>query len=125
MRVPYLQSRPRVVPIDVGRQLFVDDFLIEKTTLHRTFHKAKLHPANPILRPDKPWESEVMRDYDPPSAMPFSGGVWYDSQEKLFKMWYEAGFAYALCYAVSSDGIHWEKPELDVVPKTNIVFKDK
>lgn len=29
----YLTSPPAVIPIDVGRQLFVDDFLIEKTTL--------------------------------------------------------------------------------------------
>ena len=33
MPVPYLDDRPDVVPIDVGRQLFVDDFLIEKTDL--------------------------------------------------------------------------------------------
>lgn len=28
MRVPYLEQKPDVVPIDVGRQLFVDDFLM-------------------------------------------------------------------------------------------------
>src|SRR5207249_2773255 len=33
---PYLKSPPKVIPIDVGRQLFVDDFLIEETTLKRT-----------------------------------------------------------------------------------------
>ena len=33
---PYLKSPPAVIPIDVGRQLFVDDFLIEQTTLTRT-----------------------------------------------------------------------------------------
>ncbi len=41
MTVPYLQSPPSVIPIDVGRQLFVDDFLIEKTDLERTFHAAE------------------------------------------------------------------------------------
>jgi hypothetical protein len=35
---PYLTSPPEVIPIDVGRQLFVDDFLIAETTLKRTFH---------------------------------------------------------------------------------------
>src|SRR5688572_14813302 len=39
MPVPYLVSPPRVIPIDVGRQLFVDDFLIEKTTAQRKFHR--------------------------------------------------------------------------------------
>ncbi len=31
--VPYLDSPPAVISIAVGRQLFVDDFLIERTTL--------------------------------------------------------------------------------------------
>ena len=42
MRVPYLENPPEVIPIDLGRQLFVDDFLIENTTLRRTFHRAAI-----------------------------------------------------------------------------------
>src|SRR5262245_35266354 len=34
---PYLKSPPAVIPIDVGRQLFVDDFLVAETTLRRAF----------------------------------------------------------------------------------------
>src|SRR5436309_1679921 len=30
--LPYLKSPPAVIPIDVGRQLLADDFLIEETT---------------------------------------------------------------------------------------------
>jgi hypothetical protein len=48
MPVPYLKNPPAVIPIDVGRQLLVDDFLIEKTTLKRTFHTAEYHPSNPV-----------------------------------------------------------------------------
>ena len=44
---PYLVSPPPVITIDVGRQLFVDDFLIAETTLTRTFHLPKYHPASP------------------------------------------------------------------------------
>jgi len=121
MPVPYLTSRPEVVPIDVGRQLFVDDFLIEQTTLKRSFHKARLYPDNPILKPDKPWEAKQKNPKDPPHAMPFSDGVWYDPQDQLFRMWYMAGFCQSTCYASSKDGIHWDKPSLDVVPGTNIV----
>ncbi len=33
MPVPYLGRPPAVIPIDVGRQLFVDDFLIARTNL--------------------------------------------------------------------------------------------
>ena len=36
--------------MDVGRQLFVDDFLIEKTDLKRTYHQAQKHPANPVFK---------------------------------------------------------------------------
>src|SRR5258708_35474781 len=56
VRAPYLVDRPDVVPIDVGRQLFVDDFLIEETSLERVFHRPDYHPSNPILRPTTRWE---------------------------------------------------------------------
>src|SRR5437667_5873533 len=36
---PYLVSPPNLILIDVGRQLFVDDFLIPETSLTRTFHR--------------------------------------------------------------------------------------
>jgi hypothetical protein len=111
---PYLVSPPEVIPIDVGRQLFVDDFLIEKTSLVREFHPAEYHPASPVLEPDKPWEQTA--------ATPFSDGVWYDPADRLFKMWYMGGYLQATCYATSRDGIHWEKPSLDVQPGTNIVL---
>lgn len=114
---PYLLSRPSVIPIDTGRQLFVDDFLIEQTTLQRTYHTAEYYPENPVLRPDKPWEMEG----SDPTAMVFSDGVWYDPQDHLFKMWYMGGYVRSTCYATSKDGIHWDKPSLDVKPGTNIV----
>jgi hypothetical protein len=129
MRVPYLEHPPAVIPIDVGRQLLVDDFLIEQTTLRRTFHRAKYHPANPILKPDKPWErredSMTQRaGLTRVAAMPFSDGVWYDPADKRFKMWYIGGYSTATCYAESNDGVHWVRPALDVVePGTNIVYK--
>ena len=31
--VPYLENPPEIKPIDIGRQLFVDDFLIEKLSI--------------------------------------------------------------------------------------------
>ena len=48
---PYLVSPPTVIPIGAGRQLFVDELLIEETTLHRSFHLAEYYPGNPVLRP--------------------------------------------------------------------------
>jgi len=117
---PYLVSPPRLIPIDVGRQLFVDDFLIEKTTLKRTHHLAEYHKDTPVLRPDQPWESWGRG----PMAMPFSDGVWFDPKDNLYKMWYYGGHGGGTtCYATSKDGVHWDKPKLDVVPDTNIVYK--
>ncbi|MCD6351309.1 MAG: glycosyl hydrolase family 32 [Armatimonadetes bacterium] len=113
---PWVTSPPEVIPIDVGRQFFVDDFLIEATDLTRTFHAAEYYEHNPVLKPDRPWE--LKRG---PAAMVFSDGVFYDPADELFKMWYMGGYARATCYAFSRDGLHWEKPELDVVPGTNIV----
>jgi len=52
LSVPYLKNPPSVIPINVGRQVFVDDFLIEHTTLHRSFHTPRLYEHNPILKPE-------------------------------------------------------------------------
>ena len=117
MRPPYLAKPPTVVKIDVGRQLFVDDFLIEQSTLQRTDHLPQYHSSGPVIRPDKPWE----RQGDFPMASVYSDGVWYDPHDRLFKMWYMGGYRACTCYAVSQDGIKWEKPKLDVQADTNIV----
>ena len=123
---PYLVDPPAVIPIDVGRQLFVDEFLIEETSLERTFHPADYHPANPVLRPTTAWEkrdeyAERTKTRSNPAAMVFSDGVFYDPQARLFKMWYMGGYSQNTCYATSHDGLAWDKPALDVVPGTNIL----
>jgi hypothetical protein len=126
VRPPYLTNPPDVIPVDVGRQLFVDDFLIEETSLVQTCHRAEYHPGNPILTPDREWEMRdeaadrtgTMRN---PAAMVFSDGVFFDSRDQLFKMWYMGGYGMSTCLATSRDGITWHKPRLDVVGGTNIV----
>ena len=128
MPVPYLVTPPKVISIDVGRQLFVDDFLIEENTLNRTFHYPTFHENNPVLQSDKSWEKTVK---GAPYASPFSDGVWYDEKEQKFKMWYLAGGgdlfdeaqSFVTCYAESEDGINWVKPIFDIVPGTNVVEK--
>jgi hypothetical protein len=122
---PYLVDPPAVVPIDIGRQLFVDDFLIEQSSLVRTFHRAEYHPASPILTPATAWEkrdpyADRTQTHPNPAAMPFSDGVFFDPQSRLFKMWYMGGYQENTCYATSTDGIHWERPSLDRAG-TNIV----
>ena len=123
MPVPYLITPPEVIPIDLGRQLFVDDFLIEDKTVTRTFHLAAYTPNNPVLKPDQPWEmATVSKDHPAPTAMVFSDGVWFDPQDRLFKMWYMGGYVQSTCYAWSQDGLRWHKPLLDVKANTNIVL---
>ncbi len=114
----YLKSPPEVIPIDVGRQLLVDDFLIASTNLRRTHHQATYYEHNPVLKPDQPWETKTAPN---PSAMVFSDGVWFDPADKLFKMWYMGVYVAGTCYATSKDGLRWEKPQLDVVRGTNVV----
>lgn len=118
--VPYLKNPPEVIDVTVGRQLFVDDFLIEDTSLSPEYHKAVKYSVNPVLKPETEWEIAQS-----PVACPKSGGVWYDEDEKIFKMWYEAGWLRNMCYATSKDGIFWERPSLDVEPGTNKILTYK
>jgi hypothetical protein len=127
-RPPYLDSPPPVIDISVGRQLFVDDFLIEESSLHRAFHRASYHPDNPVLGPDRDWETRdpyaINTKTEPSqSAMVYSDGVFYDPADQLFKMWYMAGYQQATALATSRDGIRWQRPNLPVVPGTNIVLQ--
>ncbi|HSI11547.1 MAG TPA: hypothetical protein VK961_05860 [Chthoniobacter sp.] len=126
--VPYLNAPPAVIPIDVGRQLFVDDFLIEKTTLQRTFHHAEKYEGNPILKPETPEEIHGTythaKDDPTATACPFDDGVFYDPSDHLFKMWYMSGFYRHTGLVTSTDGLHWERPKFDVLPGTNIVIPD-
>jgi len=127
---PYLADPPRVIPIDVGRQLLVDDFLIEENMLERTYHAATYYGGNPVISPTTRWEkydeyAERTRTLPNPTAMPFSDGAFYDPHDRLFKMWYMAGYGQNVCYATSGDGFAWDKPALDVVPGTNITLNVK
>ena len=96
VRVPYLDAPPEIIPIDVGRQLFVDNFLVESTTLTRRFHQAQKSEHNPVLTP----ETETELDGgECPVAAPFNDGVWWDPTDRLFKMWYQAGWMRGTGYA--------------------------
>ena len=56
----------------------------------------------PVLWPEEPWEKSSLMCPD----------VMWDEEEQLYKMWYSGGEKYepnAIGYAVSKDGIHWEK----------------
>jgi len=121
MSVPYLCYPPQIIPIDVGRQLFVDDFLIESTNLKREFHKAKKYAGNPVLTPETELEKG---DGGQPVACPKDGGVWWDPADNIFKMWYEAGWLGNMAYATSDDGTNWERPNLGIINGTNQILPE-
>lgn len=113
-------AQSAAISIDVGRQLFIDDYLIaEQANVHRTFHKPRLLESSPVLRPETTVE---LNDGVCPAASPFNDGIWYDPKDQLFKMWYQAGWYGGVGYAVSEDGLRWKRPALDVVPGTNLVL---
>jgi hypothetical protein len=116
MPVPYLDAPPAVIPIDTGRQLFVDEFLIEKTDLLHVYHLPEKHPGNPVLTAETPLEKR-------PGIV---GGVcrpcvWWHPVKKEYWLWYQAGtyFNGTIALATSADGIRWERPALDVNPGSN------
>lgn len=115
--LPYMMNIPEVINVSVGRQLFVDEFLIKETSLKPEYHKAKKYEGNPIFSPQTPLE----RDGNPVAA-PLSGGVWYDEEDKIFKMWYSASWLKDMAYAESEDGINWTRPELDIQKGTNRIL---
>ena len=97
-----------------GTQVFWDDAMLAQTeNVWRSLHHPVRDQANPILVPDRAWEGYLVLQ---------PGTVVRDEEDGCFKMWYNAqpsrerpDAGKNLCYAVSADGVHWEKPELGLV----------
>ena len=105
---------PPVLEIGHETQVLVDDFILERTeALQRRLNPLLKHPANPVLSPRRPWEGR--------STLPVT--VLFDDADRTFKMWYRCRDELSSprrrpdrwAYAVSSDGIAWEKPNLGLV----------
>ena len=113
------------------RFLVLDSRIIETTENAKlTLGKTVKCKHNPLMAEDKPWEKRFDNLY---------ANVVYDREDKLYKCWYSPfivdnsasgmtleqrretryrpprGREMAICYAVSKDGIKWEKPELGLV----------
>ncbi len=116
------QRKDKDTPFDIGSrlELFVDDVLIDTMTDGLSL---KLHSpikAERVLENDRPWEGNRI----------FYVSVFKD--EDRFRMYYrgglgERGITARVCYAWSRDGIHWEKPELNLLEfegstRNNIVW---
>jgi len=107
------------------RALFITDDHIASTDMVRSRHSFAKHPANPLVRADRPWEGKVVYCYG--TCMLDDGEYrWY--YLAIFQT--EAGKSrFAVCLATSRDGIIWDKPELGAVEfdgstANNIVIYD-
>jgi hypothetical protein len=100
-------AEPCLYHVGTRSQLFIDSFLVrDAVDVSYTLHPGKKHAANPLLKADQPWEGWGLQLY---------GSVLFDREEKRFKMWYTVTPSpyfdrEVTCYAVSADGIRWEKP---------------
>src|SRR5579863_6711805 len=109
-------------------ELFLDNNLLEVTPgVSRRLHPPKKHLLNPVVRCDRWCDGNIIEPYT----------TMYDEEDKLFKMWartgsdwksaYLDGHAAYMLYFTSTDGVHWEKPDLGVLTVAgrrdhNIVF---
>lgn len=126
MEVPYLKKQPKVIPIDLGRQLFVDDFLIEKTSLKRTFHQAKKFEGNPVFKAETKHElarSTLGEKGQEAVTYLGHGGVFHDPAENLFNMYYTAGWRGPLALATSTDLKTWTRPDLGIIEDNLLLAK--
>jgi len=94
------------VSIGTETQLVVDDVMLaHKQGVERTTHACE-KLDQPVLTADKPWERTDIdrRIYVYGTVLPQEDGSGY-------RMWYMR-FPDVLHYALSEDGVHWERPNL-------------
>ena len=130
------------------RHLVLDNRLIDEVIAAKlTLGEITKHPQNPLFGEDKPWEPRFDNVY---------ANVIYDTKDRLYKCWYNPFIVdkrvthtppekrhpdwcnymdvkptdreMGVCYAFSADGLHWEKPELELVEfegntQNNIVMR--
>ena len=111
----------RVIDLERRPELFLHDDALVSASEGVTVAMGRLekHPGA-LVSIDRPWEVGFLG----------YACVLHDMTEGLYKMWYEVRREemQARChYAVSKDGLHWEKPELGLVEfegsrRNNIVF---
>ncbi|MFC1620440.1 hypothetical protein ACFL45_10910 [Candidatus Neomarinimicrobiota bacterium] len=114
-----------------NRYLLLDSRIIAKANNAKlVVGRADKYDGNPLFVEDKPWEKRIDNMY---------GNVVFDEEENIYKLWYSPfiidnsarnmslekrkAIPYdppderemAVCYAISSDGIYWEKPEMGLV----------
>ena len=107
--------------------LLVDDHdILYRAGLQRRLQPLTRHPQNPVIvGREQPWEIAIGWC-----------SVYHDATHGRYQLWYQAFAGHqaqerthrcVVCYAESTDGLHWEKPALGLYsfnghPATNIVL---
>lgn len=114
-------------PMEIGNEpQFLFDLHVVDTTwglklkgepVKRVLHQAKKHPANPLITGDDPSHLWVLREADGKFRM------WYQANVKNAEVSTGKGiYSTSVAYAESQDGVHWEKPALDLFPDAKQFF---
>ena len=103
--------------IDVGsrRQLFIDDrFIAEGSNVAWTLEKPDVQDES-LLAPLKSWEQGRAGAWA--SILRHDGRIhfWYDAYQWDAESGHVARDTHAYCYAVSDDGVHFDKPDLGLI----------
>ncbi|MEW5979563.1 MAG: hypothetical protein AB1898_27515 [Acidobacteriota bacterium] len=109
-------------PIDIGKkkQLFLDELLIEsKKGVTLTFNPPYT-PRENLLPQDKPWEEVRAGGFS--SILEHEGlyHLWYNSYGGSRDPMSEKTGPRFECYAFSKDGVHWEKPNVGLIPPEGV-----
>lgn len=108
-----IEFAPTVVGVADDKQLFIDDYVINSmSNVTRTLNQAT-KTASPIIPLDKAWEGAGTAN----SASYIYGTTIYDDAASIYKMWYtclDGSGPYFTCYATSTDGTSWTKPNLGI-----------
>jgi len=107
---PSAQRSGSLFNVASDRQLFIDEQLIDEST-HVTFTVNPPQRRELVLFPEKEWERGGITCY---------ANVFFDEMHQHFRLYYvpvcpAATPPFRLCLATSSDGIHWERPNLGIV----------
>src|SRR5689334_15151514 len=107
---PYI-DRQKPITLSADRQLFIDDYLVEaRSNVTRVLHQPAKEPE-PVLVGDQPWENWTVDIFGIPS-------IHFDESQHIYRLWYTAYDTavdqYYVCYATSTDAVHWTKPILGI-----------
>ncbi len=92
----------------VGRQLIIDDYLLDQRSLARKWLPPIPHAENPVLAPTTDRDMNGGRC---PVAAPFDDGILYDPDKGEWRVWYMSGWFDRTSLRISADGIAWNDAE--------------